>query len=133
SGFTAEKAAVDVHKGWDKARGRIENTMREMAMHDILSRADEAQISAIQSQHRKVKYKLTLLPMWLSSFTWKDETYHVLVNGQTGKCSGEAPTSPWRVLALILAIVAVLGLLYYFFMSGDGEGMMDGMGMVVGY
>ena len=134
SGFTAEKAAVDVHKGWDRARNRIEATMKELAVRDILTHADEAQVTSISSKHRKVKYKLTLLPMWLSSFTWKEKTYHVLVNGQSGKCGGEAPVSPWRVAALVLAILAVLGVAYYFFMiSGDGGEMLDGLSMMVGY
>ncbi len=134
SGFTAEKAAVDVHTGWDRAQKRIEGVMHDMAMRDILSHADEAQVKSIVSRHSKVRYKLTLLPMWLSSFQWKDKTYHVLVNGQSGKCGGEAPVSPWRVLALVLFILAVLGVGYYFFMmNGDGGAVIENVDMMFGY
>ena len=56
---------------------------------------------------------LTLLPMYLSSFTYKDKSYHVLVNGQNGKCGGQAPVSPLRVcIAILLALALALGIGY---------------------
>ncbi len=102
SGFAAEKPAVTMEEGWQDAKKRIENKMEELAREDILTRADEARVSSIHTKHADTKYKLTLLPMYLSSFSYKDKVYHVLVNGQTGKCNGEAPVSPWRVLAAII-------------------------------
>lgn len=89
--------------------------MREKARQDILSHADEARVSSIRTKHADTKYKLTLLPMYLSSFTYKDKVYHVLVNGQTGKCSGEAPVSPARVMAAIAIGAAVCYGLYMLF------------------
>lgn len=113
SGFSAEKAAVDVQAGWSKAQQPIEQTMRDLAVKDILKRADEAQVSGIRSEHSNVRYKLTLLPMYISSFSYKQKQYHVLVNGQTGKCGGQSPVSALRVaLVVLLAVAAVLGALW---------------------
>lgn len=42
SGFISEKPAVDVHKGWEGAKKRIDSQMEELAMEDILADADEA-------------------------------------------------------------------------------------------
>ena len=36
------------------------------------------------------------------SFTYKNKAYHVLVNGENGRCGGEAPVSPWRVALAVL-------------------------------
>lgn len=113
SGFISEKPAVDVHKGWEGAKKRIDSQMEELAMEDILADADEARVNSLKSTYREVKYKLTLLPMYLSSFTYKNKAYHVLVNGENGRCGGEAPVSPWRVaLAVLVGILVCVGLYY---------------------
>lgn len=113
SGFAAEKPAVTVKEGWEDAKGRIEIHMRQLARQDILSHADEAQVSAMDTDHSDTRYKLTLLPMYLSSFTYKNKAYHVLVNGQNGKCGGQSPVSPWRVMiAVLLALALALGIGY---------------------
>lgn len=119
AGFQAEKAAVTVQQGWEKAQRVIQSRMNSLATHDILSHADEARVSRLDSRHENVRYKLTLLPMYLSSFTFKDKAYHVLVNGQSGKCSGEAPVSPWRVLLAILIAAGLIAGAWYLITSGQ--------------
>lgn len=108
SGFAAEKPAVKVREGWEKAQVKIENFMTNLARQDILSYADEARVTSLQSIHDNVKYKLTLLPMYLSSFKYKEKLYHVLVNGQTGRVGGQSPVSALRVLLAILIVAAIL-------------------------
>ena len=118
SGFSAEKASVDVQTGWTRAQAAIDRTMRDLAMRDILRHADEAQVTGIQSVHSNVRYKLTLLPMYLSSFGYKNKTYRVLVNGQSGKCSGQSPVSALRVMIAVLLGLAVVFGLYWLFTGG---------------
>ena len=65
-----------------------------------------------------VRYKLTLLPMYLSSFGYKNKTYRVLVNGQSGKCSGQSPVSALRVMIAVLLGLAVAFGLYWLFTGG---------------
>ena len=102
-----------MHKGWEGAKKRIDSQMEELAMEDILADADEARVNSLKSTYSEVKYKLTLLPMYLSSFTYKNKAYHVLVNGENGRCGGEAPVSPWRVaLAVLVGILVCVGLYY---------------------
>jgi len=119
SGFIAEKPAVNVLEGWDTARARIEGELRSMAHNDILSHADEARVHSLDARHNRVRYKLTLLPMYLSSFTYKQKQYHVLVNGQTGRCGGQAPVSALRVLIAVLLGIAVIAGVYFWLESGS--------------
>ena len=37
-----------------------------------------------------------MLPIWLSSFRYKEKIYRFMVNGQTGRVGGNAPISPLR-------------------------------------
>ncbi len=41
-------------------------------------------------------YKLALLPIWLTSYRYKNESFLVAVNGQSGKVSGRAPRSGFQ-------------------------------------
>lgn len=50
-----------------------------------------------------------LLPVWIGAFQYGDRTYRILVNGQTAVLHGEAPISMWRVLGVVLAVLAGLG------------------------
>lgn len=119
SGFASEKPAVDVNAGWDEAQRIIDSRMTELAREDILSRADEARVTHIETQNSHVKYKLTLLPMYLSAFKFKDKSYNVLVNGQTGQVGGKAPVSPLRVAIAVLLGIALITLFYFLFMGAD--------------
>ncbi len=55
-----------------------------------------------------------LLPVWIMAYRYKQQVFRFLVNGQTGRSTGKAPTS-WRKIAVavaiglaVLAIIAVL-------------------------
>jgi hypothetical protein len=38
-------------------------------------------------------YKLALLPLWITDYRYKNESFLVAVNGQSGKVAGHAPRS----------------------------------------
>ncbi len=44
-------------------------------------------------------YKLVLLPLWLASYRYREQTYPVAVNGQTGTVAGRIPRN-WLQRAL---------------------------------
>jgi hypothetical protein len=37
-------------------------------------------------------YRLILLPVWVTDYTFEDKPYRVVINGQTGAVHGETPT-----------------------------------------
>jgi predicted RNA-binding Zn-ribbon protein involved in translation (DUF1610 family) len=115
AGFISEKPSVDVREGWVTAQEIIDLEMRALARQDILRHADEANVTDIQTENKDVRYKLTLLPMYLSAFKYKNKSFNVLVNGQNGKVGGQAPVSPLRVLIAILLGIAIIACIYYLF------------------
>ena len=44
----------------------------------------------------------------LTSYLYRDRTYRVLINGRTGEVLGDRPYSVWKILALVLFVLAVL-------------------------
>jgi hypothetical protein len=56
-------------------------------------------------------YQLVLLPVWVGNYHYRGRAFRVLVNGQTGKTTGDKPVDTVKValLALIGLAVAVFG------------------------
>ena len=40
-----------------------------------------------------IKYKYLLVPVWINSFTYDNQLYTIVINGQTGEISGKWPKS----------------------------------------
>lgn len=52
-----------------------------------------------------------LLPAWILAWEYRGRRFRVLVNGESGKVQGNAPVSPWKVLA---AMFGAFWLLFLF-------------------
>ena len=53
-----------------------------------------------------------LLPVWVMAYRYREQVFRFLINGQTGRATGQAPVS-WTKVAAAIAIVAVLALLLF--------------------
>ena len=113
AGFAAEKPQISLEEGWGAGQQIMEGQLTQDAREDILRHADEARVENIEASYQDTRYKLMLLPAYLSSFTFKGKAYHIAINGQNGRVSGNTPISPWRIALVALIVVAVVGLLYF--------------------
>jgi len=59
-------------------------------------------------------FKHCLVPVWISAYRYKEKTYHYVVNGVTGKMNGTAPYSWIKISLAILAVLGLLGALYWY-------------------
>ena len=119
AGFLAERYSIGLKDGWNQARKEIhhhlENKISKKIKHD--NHADRVRSLKFSTTHDGITYKYLMVPLWLSSFTYKEKIYHFMVNGQTGKVGGDVPTSPIKVAFAIFVTFAVLFILWYFFMN----------------
>lgn len=115
AGFMAERYTVKLTDAWPKAQSIMDGTMKEEARCDIQRRhlPDEIGSVRVQASYSNVTYKYLLLPVWISSFRYREKVYRFMVNGQTGKVAGEAPFSWRRLMVLIVGISAAFLLLYF--------------------
>jgi hypothetical protein len=49
-----------------------------------------------------------LLPVWVMAYRYRDEVFRFLVNGVTGKATGKAPLSAFKIAMVILLMVAII-------------------------
>lgn len=117
AGFIAERYSVGLNDAWTEAQNWIRNQLRSNIESYIRRtwHADRAASVSFSTQFDKITYKYILIPVWISSFVYKGKTFQFVVNGQTGKVGGKAPISALRVTLAILATLALIIALLYFF------------------
>jgi hypothetical protein len=124
SGFLAQRYDVGVGEGWTSAESGMKSNMES----HIQREAGYQHYRGMSYDHRfgGVKFKHILLPIWLSSYTYKGKIYSFMVNGETGRVSGRAPVSVWKILAAVALGLAIIGgiiaLVTIFGEGGDAGG-----------
>jgi hypothetical protein len=107
AGFTAESYTVDLATGFTTARGIMESEIRETVRRDI--GGDHQRISEMRPAYRAITFKHILLPVWVAAYRYNNKVFRFLINGRTGRISGERPYSGWKIaIAVAAGLVAVL-------------------------
>lgn len=112
AGFQAERYGIELESGWETAQKRMEDKLRDDVEEDI--GGDDQRIDSMKVRHEDVRFKYTLLPLWISSYRYNGEVYRVIVNARTGAVSGDRPYSKVKIALLVLALVT----LFMFFCGG---------------
>ncbi len=118
AGFTAEAYRVDLEQGFERAKQMMEPAIRRDVQNDI--GGDEQRILSTKTQHDGVSFKHLLLPIWISSYRWKDKVYRFLINGRTGEVQGERPWSWWKITLGVLGGLVVAGLVAWLVTLSQG-------------
>lgn len=115
AGFMAERYTVKMKNAWEKAKQKIASLIRGEVDTKIRdeNKADHTRNIQIQTEYADITYKYLLLPVWISSFRYGDKIYNFMVNGQTGKVSGNIPISWIKVLLVTVAVIAVIALVFW--------------------
>lgn len=114
AGFGAERYSIGIKEAWQKAKDRILDHLKQMISDKIRNehRADHVRGLEINADFKDMTYKYLLLPVWISSFKYKDKVYQFMVNGETGKVSGRSPVSVLKVILTILVVIAIIAICY---------------------
>ncbi len=112
AGWSAEEYELDLHGGWERARESIVHTQRSRCAADVPG--DTQRNLQVDNTIEDVRWKHVLLPLWIVTYRHNRKHYRVLINGQSGQVRGEAPLSSSKVLLLILAVAALIGLFLAF-------------------
>jgi DNA-directed RNA polymerase subunit RPC12/RpoP len=115
SGWQAEVADTELETGYQHARKIMETTVYNICRQKCtINTYKDLQVAT--TIHNET-FKQVLLPVWLCSYRYKDKTLHFLINGQTGKISGNKPVSWIKVSFAILLVLIVV----YFIAKAQSE------------
>lgn len=105
-GFITEKYQVDLKEAYEQARSIVFEQERERARRHI--GGDRQRIHRVNTDLSQITFKHILLPLYVSSFSYKKKQYTYYVNGVTGQVTGEQPYSAWKIGCLTVLIIIVL-------------------------
>ena len=113
AGHSAEHYEVSVKDGWKEAQNILKNQIKNEILrkynYDVVDYLDFVPV------YTNIKYKYVILPIWVSNFNYKNKKYYYLVNGETGKISGNYPLSIWKILFTVFICLALfIGLILFF-------------------
>ena len=121
SGFVAERYTLGLDDGWAVAKEEIKRRIKSNLSSKLRRQHNADRVGELQmsTSFDDVTFKYILAPIWIANYKFNGKEYSFAVNGQTGKVSGSSPISGLKVFLTILAILAVIILLYVFF-GGNG-------------
>lgn len=105
AGFQAESYQIPLPEGFELAKSLMLPTIEDTIRTDI--GGDHQRISDIDTGYFEITYKHLLLPVWISSFRYREKTYRFLINARTGEINGQRPYSAWKIAFLILTLLIV--------------------------
>lgn len=111
SGFSAERYSIDLERGFQLAEQRMIPRIDTAIERDI--GGDVQSISGRQVSHSQTRFMHFLLPLWISSFRYKEKSYRVIVNARTGETTGERPWSTPKIAFLVLTLLAIVAAVFY--------------------
>lgn len=112
SGFITEKYNLSMVNGYEAAKRIMESDIQQSIRDDI--GGDKQRISSSQTTFNNIRFKLILLPVYMSSYTYGNKLYHFFVNGRTGRVTGDRPYSAVKIALAIIVGLILLGLFIWF-------------------
>lgn len=116
AGFVSERYSIGLKDAWAIAKNSILHKLEGDVSGKVRCEhnADHVRAVRVSPTYKNITYKYLLLPIWISSYKYKDKIYQFMVNGQTGKVSGKTPISAIKVILTILVVIAILVVIYFF-------------------
>ena len=116
AGWLAEEYKVDVQEGWARAQELIKREIYAACAGQVPG--DTHRNLQVDTAFSNITYKHVLLPLWIAAYLYHGKSYRFLVNGQSGRVSGEAPLSWPKVIGAILAAALIIVVLVMIFNRG---------------
>lgn len=112
SGFVTEKYTISLKDGHQLSFQKAKQIAYNWIRRDI--GGDTQRIHHADIKLSDETFKHILLPLYISSYRYKNKEYHFYVNGQTGNISGTYPYSFWKIFLLVLFVLVGIGLIIIF-------------------
>lgn len=111
SGFDAVRPTKELSYIKDEAHQKMDKKVEELIKKNI--GGEDQQVTKKQIHYEKVTFNFLYLPVWTSSYLYKNKTYRFVIDGSTGEVKGDFPFSKTKVALFIgIFVVAILFIWY---------------------
>ena len=114
SGFFVEHYRTGLKTVWERAKAFMSRNVRNDIKEIIKRSCDVVGKLSICTNYTNISYQHMLLPVWVSSYRFRNKVYNFSINGQTGEIQGRSPKSALKIGIIVFIGLAVLAALYFF-------------------
>lgn len=108
-GHLADKYDQDAVECATRANDRIRVSSEQAVRSTVTGYTSvEAEHTNVAIEQGEIKY--ALLPVWMLTTKWKDQTYLFAMNGQTGKLVGDLPVDKGKFWGWLIGLTAALAI-----------------------
>jgi DNA-directed RNA polymerase subunit RPC12/RpoP len=104
AGWIVEHYQIDLIAAAQHARDSMTHKVEDACARDVPG--DTHRSLTVQAEFSAQTFKHILAPVWLLTYDFGGSTYHVVVNGATGRIAGKYPLS-WIKIALVVALALI--------------------------
>jgi hypothetical protein len=119
SGWNVEQYQIDLVAAAQHARDAMDGKVRALCAQQVPG--DTHRDLEVSPDYSQQTFKHILVPVWLLAYNYRGQVFQVVVNGYTGTIAGKYPKSWLKITLLVLAILAVVGGLIFFFNNRDSS------------
>lgn len=120
AGLKTERYAVDLKQGLVVAKEMMQPTIHSLIRRDI--GGDHQRVESTDTRYLGVTFKHCLLPVWIANYHYHEKLFQILINGRTGKVSGERPWSWMKIIRLAVVVMLIVGLVMLLVSVFSGKG-----------
>lgn len=113
-GFSGLETTINVHDVYNYMTATITETNERHARERLNAEYDRYENFSCRTAFKNVTFSYTYIPIWANHYIYKGKEYHCYINGQTGKATGKAPKSGWKIGGLVFGILAAIAAITYF-------------------
>lgn len=106
AGFRSESYQIGLKEGFDVAKEKVQPVIDTTICRDI--GGDHQRIHSKNTDYNNITFKHTLLPLWISSYRYRNKSFRFLINARTGETKGDRPYSSGKIAATIITGVGAL-------------------------
>ncbi len=106
SGWVVERYQIDLVAAAQKSREQMERQVQSMCSRAVPG--DTQRNLRVSSAYSGQTFKHILAPLWMLQYRYGAKNFQVVMNGYTGKISGDYPKSWVKIFFAVLAVIVVL-------------------------
>jgi len=106
AGWLMEEPSVKMEDAYEVSNQRFYEAERERIAKVLPG--DTHSSLQVETNFSQATSDLILLPTWLLSYDYKGKRYNFVMNGQTGAMSGTRPKVYWKIVLLVVTLLAIV-------------------------
>ena len=116
-GWTVERYQVDLRRAAQTGREQMDQQVYAMCAQQVPG--DTHRNLNVRTDYSARTFKHILVPVWLVNYAFHGKTFQTIVNGYTGKISGDRPMS-WVKVFFYIILPAIVLLVIFLVMQSRG-------------